>query len=150
MSKQTWIWTGVVAILIIVGYSVEQRSVPFTVYPVFCKDWSSTPPATEDFSSCHQPYAYARETFALNKDKSQVTETSPDNGNFYVLNNCTIQDNEHWGCTGANYDAFGGVDPSRSNNYFSENGVYNTPVDTIFVTESQWDSINDGAPSPEN
>ena len=149
MPRKRWILIGaIVAVLLIGGLLLfGQNSAAFTVYPVFCKDWGDTPPTTEDFSNCHQPYAYAREMFALNKDKGQITETSPDNGNFYTLNNCTIQDNEHWGCSGQNNDAFGYVDPSRSGDHFSENGAYGTATDTIFVTESQWDSINNGAPS---
>ena len=148
MSKKSWIWIGATIVVIGAGsvYFVEQRSVPFTVYPVFCKDWGNTPPTPEDFSNCHEPYAYARETFLVDQAKNQVTETSPDNSNFYTLSSCTVQDNEHWGC-GPSSDAFGAVKPSRSGDYFSENGVYGTPVDTIFVTESQWDSINNGAPS---
>src|ERR1700683_4063620 len=152
MKKNIWIGIGVVGviivILVVIGYSSKQNST-FTVYPVFCKDWGNNPPTTEDFANCQRPYAYARETFVVDQAKDQITETSPDNSSFYTLSSCTIQDNEHWGC-GQSYDAFGAVEPSRSGDQFSENGAYGTPVDTIFVTESQWDSINNGAASTEN
>lgn len=150
MSKKTWIWAGVAIVILVIGaYLIEQSSAPLTVYPVFCKDWGNTPPATEDFSNCHQPYAYARETFVVNQAKSQITETSPDNSNFYTLSSCTIQDGEHWGC-GPSSDAFGSANqPSRSGDNFNENGAYGSPVDTIFVTEAQWDSVNNGAPSAQ-
>ena len=151
MSKKSLILIGgaIIIILIVGAYLFEQSQTTFTVYPVFCKDWGNTPPATEDFYNCHQPYAYARETFVVDKTKNQVTETSPDNSAFYTLDSCTIQDTEHWGC-GSSNDAFGAVEPSRSGDNFSEKGYAGTPIDTIFVTESQWNSINNGAPSPGN
>jgi hypothetical protein len=145
MNKTQALLLGMVAVLIIGAYLFEnQNSASFTVYPVLCKDWANNPPAVEDFANCHEPYAYAREVFTLNESKNQITETSPDNSSFYTLNSCTIQDNEHWGC-GQSYDAFGAVSPSRSGSNFSENGYAGSPIDTIFVTQTQWNSVNNGA-----
>ena len=145
MSKKAWVWVGLgVVVLILVVYAVEQNSI-ITVYPVFCKDWGDTPPAVRDFSTCKQPYAYARETFNADTSKNQVIETSPDTSDVDQLDPCTIQDAQHWSCGNSGNEILGATQTSRSGDNFSMNGLINT----ILSTESQWNSINNGAPSAQ-
>jgi hypothetical protein len=144
--KKIITWVVVVVIAILGVYSYGQYSTP-TVYPVFCEDWGHTPPTTQDFSSCHKPYAYARETFTVDVPKNQVIQTSPDTTEVNKLNYCTIQDETHWSCgDGSLLKMPGGIlattKISRSGNRFYEYGLINV----IFVTESEWSSINNGAP----
>ncbi len=143
-----WLLVGVLAVIIVGVYFADQSqsSPPYTVYPVFCEDWGNNPPAVEDFANCQKLYAYPRETFTLDESKNQITEISPDSSSFYVLNNCTIVDTEHWECRGNN-DFFGEVSPSRNGDNFSENADDGGPFNTIFATQAQWDSINNGLPS---
>jgi hypothetical protein len=149
--KKTWIWIGVVVvILIVIGYSAAQNST-FTVYPVFCQDWftgnTPNPPAVQDFSSCHQPRAYERQTFSADTSKDEVIQTSPDTSDVHKLDSCTIQDGQHWSCGGDFSKMPGGMlaatQISRGGDNFNEYGLTNV----IFVTESQWDSINKGKDS---
>lgn len=158
MTKtQGWIIVGVLIIALLFGAAVyfpsTAQSSTFTVYPVGCADWytgnTETPPAVQDFSNCHKPEAMERQIFTVDTSKNQVIETSPDGSQVINLNDCTIQDAQHWSCGSGDFSQMpggilGATQVSRSGDNFNEYGL----SAVIFVTEAQWDSINGGQITP--
>jgi len=153
MKKSIWI-VIVVVILLVEVYSASQSST-FIAYPVQCNDWimpsypwTVTAPDIQDFSHCAKPEAMDRQTFSVDISKNQVTEISPDTADVYKLNYCTIQDSQHWSCGNGDYSGMPGgmvaaTKINRSSDNFAEYGLSTM----IFVTKSQWDSINGGKSS---
>jgi len=142
-----WAWAIIIIVVVLIGLAyLGSQSPTFTVYPVTCVDWFKTPPPTTDFSNCHEPKAMNRQVFTADSSKNQVVETSPDSADVVQLNSCTIQDNQHWSC-GSISSMSGGMlaatETSRSGDNFAEYGLSGI----IFVTESQWSSINNGKSS---
>jgi hypothetical protein len=120
---------------------------PFLFYLYkFLNSHTETPPATQDFSTCHKPEALERQAFKVDTSKNQVTQTSPDGSDVNALADCTIQDQQHWSC-GSLSTMPGGIlaatQISRSGDNFNEYGLSGV----IFVTEAQWKSINGGKDS---
>ena len=156
-KKKLFLVIGGIVVLLILLVAVSVDNSNFTVYPVQCNDWIDTSPTVVDFSNCKKPKALERQTFSVDASKNQVTQISPDNADVHQLNYCTIQDAQHWSCGGYGLskggsllglpDSPGGIlastQISRSGSNFSEKGLTNV----IFVTESQWDSINNGKSS---
>ena len=148
MKKRTKIIWAVIAAVIVIWLVASASYVKsITMYPVFCKDWvgakdwSYTPPAVADFANCHKPQALPREVYTTDMENKRVIESSPDSVTFYELTSCTIVDVQTWKCEGG--ASMVGA-RSRNGQKFVAYGL--TAV--IFVTESQWASINNGAPSP--
>ena len=154
MKKVGFIFDGVVIVIVFLAL-VGGNSSTFTVYPVTCVDWfgpapsyTFTPPATQDFSNCHHPEAMERQTFSVDTSKDQVVQTSPDTSDVHKLDYCTIQDGQHWSCGDGGFSKmpggiFASTQISRGGDKFNEYGL--TAV--IFVTESEWNSINNGKTS---
>lgn len=155
--KKWWFWVAIaVLIFIVIGGIGSSQTGEFTAYPVQCNDWfmstapyTFTPPATEDFSNCLKPEALAREVFNVKNDQVFQTSPDPDVSGLDELKNCTIEDNQNWTCGGDNVsDVWSGgildaIKISRTGDNFDEWGL----TGVIFVTESQWDSINGGKDS---
>jgi hypothetical protein len=146
-----------VIIVILLGVSIfyfKDKTSIFTAYPVFCQDWFNTndttintfnPPAIQDFSNCHKPKAEERQVFSVDINKNNVIQTSPDNSSVIKLDFCTIQDTTHWSCGSGDLSKMPGgmlaaTQINRSADNFNEYGLYSV----IFVTKSQWESINNG------
>ena len=146
-NKIGLILTGVVVSIITLAI-IGGTSSSFTIYPVQCNDWLSTPPTIADFSNCHQAKALERHTFTVDTTKNEVTQTSPENADVKKLNYCTIQDSQHWSCGDGSFSKMpGGIlaatQISRSGDRYAEYGL----TGVIFVTEDQWSSINNGKSS---
>jgi len=145
MSKKVKMQTLIVVIILILiafVYSASKFST-ITVYPVFCSDWVNTTPLTFDFSSCQNPQAVPREVYTANISSQQVTESSPDTALVYPLEGCNFVNAQNWSCTGG-----GSMVGARG--YSAGKFVAYGLTGIIFVTEAQWNSINNGAPSPGN
>jgi len=129
-----------------------------TMYPVQCDDWfpadysrgngdnNSNEPQGDarNFQNCHQPRALDRSTYNINVTTQQVIESDPDltNSGFSKNTGCTIIDLNNWSCDdGDMQDILG---------FGFKNGVPfdNEYAHVILVDKSQWDSINNGAPTP--
>jgi len=129
-----------------------------TMYPVQCDDWfpsdysrgngdnNSNEPQGDarNFQNCLQRRAIDRRTFNVNIASQQVTESDPDlaGTGFSKNTGCTIIDLNNWSCDdGAMQDILG---------FGFKNGVpfYNGYAHVLLVDKSQWDSINNGAPTP--
>jgi|ERR1035437_1117746 hypothetical protein len=145
MSKKAKTWSIIVAIVfivIVISLIGQNSNSEFTVYPVFCSDWIKAPPSVADFSNCQQPQALEREVYKVDMANQQVIESSPDSALFYKLESCTVVDSQTWKCeSGASMVGA----RSRSGEKFVAYGL--TAI--IFVSQSEWNSINNGAPSPQ-
>jgi hypothetical protein len=144
-NKTPLIIIGIAIIIFILMFSGNGNS-NFTVYPVTCIDWFTTPPTVVDFSNCNQPKAMNRQTFSVNTTNNQVIQTSPDTADVHQLEYCTIQDEQHWSC-GDWLKMPGGVFASSQISRSGENFVEKGLTGIIFVTKMQWDSINNGKSS---
>ncbi len=153
IKKRNPLLTGLYTVLAVIGaVGIFSSLFPqsYTVYPVGCAISDSANLTVNssgelDFTHCQNPQAGERETFKVDAGKNQVIETSPDSSDVVALKDCTVQDDEHWSCGDySNWSGgiFGAIVTSRSGDNFSESGLSGI----YFVTESQWNSINNGKP----
>lgn len=168
--KNIWIGLGLailvlVLVFVLVGYFIIQNSnspvagSDITMYPVQCDDWfptnydknntndNSNEPKGDarNFQNCLQKRALDRIAFKIDKANSEVIEWDPDNTSSGLIKNtgCTIVDSNNWSC---NTDGFlGDIMGFGSNNGIVFNNEY---THVLFVSKRQWNSINNGAPTP--
>lgn len=112
------------------------------VYPVQCDDWFEGITVSENFENCLQPRALSRISFNINASSKEVIVWYMDDENDYAFSqktNCIIVSSQNWSCDHGNISSFG-----FNQGKFFKNDFYNV----IFVSKSEWDSVNDGKPSP--
>lgn len=148
IPKYLFIAGGVSIFFAMLVAFIDISSSEFTVYPVQCNGWIKNPPTTAGFLNCQEAKALDRQTFSVDVSKNEVVQTSPDTSGIFKLNYCFIQDGQHWSCgAGDLFKMPGGMlastQISRSADRFSEYGL----TSVIFVTKSQWNSINKGRSS---
>lgn len=163
-TKNIWIGLGMVVLVVVVYFVVQSSNSSvtgsdLTVYPVQCDDWfptnynqnytddNSNEPkgGARNFQNCLQKRALGRIAFKIDKANSQVIEWDPDitSSGFTKHTGCTIVDSNNWSCD--NDGLLGDITGFGSNNgIFFKNGY----VHALFVSKTQWDSINNGAPTP--
>ena len=140
---------GIVGIILVgVGYVIflnsNSSTISIKVYPVQCPE-----PNVTDFSTCAKPMALQQSEYFLNKEKQTVIIAHPSEPSVGLVAgvNCKIVDSSNWSC--------GDHSSSESDvgfvngNYFSGGwGTNNGKWSIIYVTESQWNSINNGHEGP--
>lgn len=150
-NKTVLIITATVFIVIVGAYFVWQNlnssasNNGIIIYPIQCEDWTglNIPPlAAQNFQNCLKRRALSRLGFKVNKEDHQVLQWFPDSSLQLISNNnCTIVDQNTWTCASqVSVDYSFGFNNGKPFRGGSE-GV-------IFVTKEQWDSINNGAPTP--
>jgi hypothetical protein len=163
---------GIIIFVILVGvYYIGKginspvASSDVTVYPVQCDDWFSqsndpnsyasqmkglddgtnrNEPEGEarNFQNCLKRRALSRISLKIDKANQQVIKWDIDNGGtpaFSKSIDCTIVDSNNWSCDNKSSYPFGFNDGS----YFESDFTH-----VIFVSKTQWNSINNGAPTP--
>ncbi len=130
--KKIAIWVTVIIIVLFVYSSYSyNKNLNATLYPVLCKDLEAQP-FVNDFSKCKQPEALERFNFFIDTQKNEVLVTFKDTGRILKLDPCTIIDELNWDC--------GLFSKNDGNLRGGGSGV------SMYVTESEWNSINNGVP----
>lgn len=152
--KNTQLGLIIVSLFIIAGaayfaWNQNGGNQEIIVYPVQCDDWikAAPPLETQNFQNCHQRRALDRVGIKIDKTNNTVVNWFIDENppTFYTATNCAIANSDNWGCNNGAVISTGAGESFGFNNGKFFNNAY---TDVIFVSESQWDSINNGAPTP--
>lgn len=118
-------------------------------YVVWC--WERNP---QSFENCSQKIAYDRDAYKVDVTNNKIISWNPDSRNpsFSEHNSsgkdCTIVGINNWGCGNLLYNA-GLIDLRfgfNNGKYF--NSRYDSGIHILYVSKTQWDSINNGKPTP--
>jgi hypothetical protein len=129
----------------VVGQSTSSSSEGIIEYPVQCANPNAT-----NFSNCTSPMALETSEYFLDKANQTVTITYPSQPNSTLVKgaDCVIVDSSNWSCGSNEPPPLGGFG-FKNGTYFSGGWVTNNGQwSIIYVSKSQWDSINHGQEGP--
>ncbi|HUD03120.1 MAG TPA: hypothetical protein VMR46_03890 [Candidatus Paceibacterota bacterium] len=147
-NKNIWIGIGIVVLVVgayLIGQSSGISSGSITEYPVQC----ANPDAT-NFSNCKSPIALEQSEYFIDKANQSVTITYPSESNSTLTKrtDCVIVDSSNWSCGGDEAPPLGGFG-FKNGIYFSGGwDTMNGTLSIIYVSQSQWNSINHSQDGP--